>query len=173
MNINEKNKLFNDVYARRYKYVVGYCKNSTSDGEAVAQEVFINFYNGLDKFRGQSSPDTYLYRCMKNYCCNYYRDKSVRKRKGIMVTLNDIDVKSFITPAAELISNQAIEAISSCIKEMDPKFANCINEYMLSGDRQLCATTLGIKVNTFSSRLTRARAILKKEMTTRDFYKNN
>ena len=68
--MKNKEKIFDDLYKRKYKMVAGYCKRYTNgdrhEAEDLAHEIFINAYKGLDKFNNKSTVDTWLFRIMKN-----------------------------------------------------------------------------------------------------------
>ena len=46
---------------------------NTQDAEDAAQETFVKIYNGIGKFRGDSSVHTWIYRIAVNYCIEYIR----------------------------------------------------------------------------------------------------
>jgi RNA polymerase sigma-70 factor (ECF subfamily) len=55
-----------DVYRLCYRYV-----NNHQDANDMAQEVFLKAYRALDRFRGDSSFATWLYRIAVNTCLNF------------------------------------------------------------------------------------------------------
>ena len=55
-----------DVYRLCYRYV-----NNHQDANDMAQEVFLKAYRALDRFRGDSSFSTWLYRIAVNTCLNF------------------------------------------------------------------------------------------------------
>lgn len=61
------------------KTCLGFVENS-SDAEDLTQEVFIEVYQSLPKFRGQSKFSTWLYRISVNKSLNYIRLQKKHKR---------------------------------------------------------------------------------------------
>ena len=55
-----------DVYRLCYRYV-----NNHQDANDMAQEVFLKAYRALDRFRGDSTFSTWLYRIAVNTCLNF------------------------------------------------------------------------------------------------------
>ena len=55
-----------DVYRLCYRYV-----NNHQDANDMAQDVFLKAYRALDRFRGDSSFSTWLYRIAVNTCLNF------------------------------------------------------------------------------------------------------
>src|SRR5207344_2618661 len=55
-----------DVYRLCYRYV-----NNHEDASDMAQEVFLKAYRAINRFRGDSSFSTWLYRIAVNTCLNF------------------------------------------------------------------------------------------------------
>ncbi len=53
----------------------GYMKGHEELAKDLAQEVFINVWNALPGFKGNSSHKTWIYRITVNSCLNYLRNK--------------------------------------------------------------------------------------------------
>lgn len=64
--------LFKELYEKHIAMVkqlcLGYCKGNLAHAEDLAQEVFINVWNGLEKFRAEASYKTWIYRIAINTC---------------------------------------------------------------------------------------------------------
>ena len=63
-----------DIYRLCYRYV-----NDPQDANDMAQEVFLKAYRAIDRFRGDSSFSTWLYRIAVNTCLNL---RSSRRPEG-------------------------------------------------------------------------------------------
>lgn len=57
------------------------------DAEDLTQEVFIEVYNSLQKFKGESSVSTWIYRITVNKSLDHLRKKNRKKRFGFMTSL--------------------------------------------------------------------------------------
>ncbi|MFO0357725.1 MAG: RNA polymerase sigma factor [Sphingobacteriaceae bacterium] len=57
------------------------------DAEDITQDVFIEVYQSLDKFRQQANISTWIYRITVNKCLDLLRKKKRKKRFGFMTEL--------------------------------------------------------------------------------------
>jgi RNA polymerase sigma factor (sigma-70 family) len=62
------------VVLRRARHILG----SDSDAEDVVQEIFMAMMEHPERFRGESSMTTYLYRVTTNHCLNRLRNQARR-----------------------------------------------------------------------------------------------
>jgi RNA polymerase sigma-70 factor (ECF subfamily) len=73
-----------DALVRGYQHVVvGFCTNmlgDTTQGEEVAQEVFLSAYRAMPSFRGQASVRTWLFAIARKQCLKTLRDRGRRSR---------------------------------------------------------------------------------------------
>lgn len=72
-----------DVLFSRYKdrvYSLVYRTVGASDAEDVTQEVFVQVYRSLSRFRGESSLKTWIYRIVLNVCTSHFRRLRSRPR---------------------------------------------------------------------------------------------
>ncbi|MRI00207.1 sigma-70 family RNA polymerase sigma factor [Kriegella sp. EG-1] len=71
------------------------------DAEDIAQDVFIEVFNSISKFKGDSKLSTWIYRISTNKCLEFIRKKNTKKRFGFMQSLvgNDtpLDRSSYFT----------------------------------------------------------------------------
>ncbi len=57
------------------------------DAEDITQDVFMEVYQSLEKFRQQSNMSTWIYRITVNKCLDFLRKKNRKKRFGFMAEL--------------------------------------------------------------------------------------
>lgn len=80
--------MFESLYSQYYTMVLqiclGYMKGDTDVAKDLAQEVFINIWNALTGFRGDSSYKTWIYRITVNTCLLYIRSN----KKNVTVPLD-------------------------------------------------------------------------------------
>ena len=64
------------------------------DAEDIAQEVFVEVFNSIGKFKGDSKLSTWIYRIATNKCLEFIRKKNTKKRFGLMQSLlgNDLPI---------------------------------------------------------------------------------
>jgi len=71
------------IYRRYGAMVLRRCRSILADdldAEDAMQEVFVRVVRSMSRFRGQSSPATWLYRIATNICLNRIRDARNRQR---------------------------------------------------------------------------------------------
>ncbi|MEK6155594.1 RNA polymerase sigma factor [Flavobacteriaceae bacterium 3-367] len=74
---------------------------NAADAEDIAQEVFIEVFNSVSKFKGDAKLSTWIYRISVNKSLEFIRKKKAKKRFGFMQSIlgNDIpiDRRSYFT----------------------------------------------------------------------------
>ncbi|WP_108801683.1 RNA polymerase sigma factor [Aquimarina sp. Aq107] len=83
----EKLQLFETIYDDCYPMVLqmclGYMKGDESLAYDLTQEVFINIWNAMDKFKGKSTHKTWVYRITVNSCLQHIRKEKNKKQVPI------------------------------------------------------------------------------------------
>lgn len=64
-----------NYYAMVQQMCLGFMKGDKDLAKDLVQEVFINIWSALNKFKGISSHKTWIYRVTVNTCLKYIRDK--------------------------------------------------------------------------------------------------
>ncbi len=76
--INKNRTLFeslhNDYQPMVFQLCMGFMKGDKDVSQDLSQDVFINVWNALDRFKGESSYKTWIYRIAANTCLKYIRD---------------------------------------------------------------------------------------------------
>ena len=67
--------LHRDYHPMVFQLCLGFVRGDHDISKDLAQEVFINTWNALEKFKGASSYKTWIYRITVNTCMKYIRDK--------------------------------------------------------------------------------------------------
>lgn len=87
--MSEKLSLFNQIYATHNQMVMqlclGFVNGDRNRAKDIFQEVFINTWNSLERFKGESSHKTWLYRITVNTCLKSLRDNKQSKNVNIDV----------------------------------------------------------------------------------------
>jgi len=108
-------KYQNKIYSLAYRMVY-----NNEDAWDLAQDTFIQAYNGLPKFKRKSTFYTWLYRICVNLCINFGK-KSVRSKT---ISLEDIgegivmNLPARETPEADLRRKKLQSALVSAISEL-------------------------------------------------------
>jgi len=86
----KKQAFFETLYKDHHPMVIQMCKGFTKGNGDLAkdltQEVFVNVWKALEKFRGASSPKTWIYRITVNTCLNHIRNQ----KKKTTISIDDV-----------------------------------------------------------------------------------
>lgn len=84
MNPDQKTQ-FEQFYQAHYRMVLqlslGMLKGDSDQAKDLTQEVFIQVWNNLGKFRQDASPKTWIYRITLNACLNYLKREKLHSAK--------------------------------------------------------------------------------------------
>ena len=75
-------EVYGDLVRQYHKKVMGYCfsmLSNRSEAEEASQDIFVKAYQNLEKFKGNSSFSTWLYRITANHCLDVLRKRNRRK----------------------------------------------------------------------------------------------
>jgi RNA polymerase sigma-70 factor (ECF subfamily) len=151
-----------------FRTCVGIIHN-TDDADDVTQEVFIEAFNSIQKFRADSKVSTWLYRIAINKSLNFVRDN---KRNLFLqsIGLNNVpeindQVNSFEQPHEALIEKQKKEILDNAIDSL-PK--NQRSAFVLNKIEDLSykeiADVLDISISSVESLLFRAKKNLQQKL---------
>ncbi len=88
--MNNSETSFKDIVdahkTRVFNTAISFVQNK-EDAEDLAQEVFIEVYHSVPKFKGGSSVSTWIYRITVNKSLDHLRRKNRKKRFGFMTSL--------------------------------------------------------------------------------------
>ena len=128
---------------------------STAEAEDVGQEVFIRFYESLDKFRGEAQVRTYLIRISINMCLNIIKK---RKRNFLrFAALEEVENRQTSEGASDLKELLAYE-----FGRLEPEFRTVATLRLIEGySTEETSVIMDIPLGTVLSRLARAQQKLK------------
>lgn len=129
-------------------------KGDTVAAEDLAQEVFVQVWRNLDRFRGEASAKTWIYRITVNVCLQEIR---TRKRRP-QITEEPSDFASAKTPEADPRLQQLYQAIGTL-----PKVDRLVYMLMLEGQEyEDIAKVTGLSKGALRVRVHRAHEKLRK-----------
>ena len=157
---------FEKLYRMHIDKVYGLCLRMTgnvAEAEDCAQDAFIQAWNKLSKFRGESAFATWLHRIAVNAVLGRMR-KSKRERDRIQIA-------SEISPAPASIGDSGnLRDLSDAVDRL-PEGARHV--FVLSGiygySHEEASNLLGIAVGTSKAQLHRARRLLSQQLTEQGF----
>jgi len=127
---------------------------NNQDAEDVGQEVFIKFYNSMDKFKGDSELITYLTRIAINLSIN-----ELNRRKRKIFNLKNYFGKIEIDRNDDFLKNiEDNDLIEKAMNKLTPKIKSVvILRFMNAYSVKEIGEILGIPVGTVLSRLARGQ----------------
>ena len=94
------NHLLDDYQQKVFGTCISFVPNK-EDAEDIAQEVFLEVFKSISKFKGDSKLSTWVYRIATNKCLEFIRKKNTKKRFAFMQSIlgNEIplDKTSYFT----------------------------------------------------------------------------
>jgi RNA polymerase sigma-70 factor (ECF subfamily) len=159
-------RAFEKLYRMHIDRVYGLCLRMTgnvAEAEDCAQEAFIQAWNKLSKFRGESAFSTWLHRIAVNSVLGRMR-KSKREQDRIQIAAE-------ISPGPASIGDGGnLNDLSDAVNRL-PEGARHV--FVLSGiygySHQEASNMLGIAVGTSKAQLHRARRLLSDQLTEEGF----
>jgi len=154
MNEDQK-QVFGSLYAAYNPMVVqvclGFFRGDRDLANDLAQEVFINVWNSLSRFRGESSPKTWIYRITVNTCLLHLRREKGRER----TTLAAESLRQESSPQLN------IDSLYQAIGQLE-EVERLIMMMMLDElDQETIARVMGIQVNNLRVKIFRIKNKLK------------
>ncbi|MEO8471592.1 MAG: RNA polymerase sigma factor [Chryseolinea sp.] len=148
-------KLLVERYEGKIAGIVKSMLGDTPESVDVGQEVFIRFYESLDKFNGSSALGTYLIRIAINLSLNEIKRK--KRKNNFFRPLEDGHQVT-----SEATGEDVREMVHHEIARLDPEFRLVVTLRMIEGySTEETAEILGIALGTVLSRLSRAQKKLK------------
>ncbi|WP_018338214.1 RNA polymerase sigma factor [Butyricimonas synergistica] len=142
------------------------------EAEDLAQEVFIQVYESLDKFRGECKLSTWLYRIAVNKAINYKKSVRYRMKRIRLEGDSSISIASKDDLAQEKIEKEEIIShLHQAIKNLPERqrIALVLNKYEERPYKEV-AEIMGISLASVESLLFRAKSYLEKYFSN---YKND
>jgi len=163
---------------KAYAMVYNMVRNE-QDAWDLTQDGFVKAWKSIDRFRGQSSFYTWLYRIMTNVTIDWLRKKQI---EGVSefdetIALTGIEPGSATTPHSEPLPSRKLEQvetrqrIDAAIARLSPEHRSVLVMKEIDGlQYQEIADALGCSIGTVMSRLFYARK--KMQILLKDVYEN-
>jgi RNA polymerase sigma-70 factor (ECF subfamily) len=172
------NDLITKYRSKVYSMIFNMVRNE-QDAWDLSQEAFLKAWRNLDRFRGQSSFYTWLYRIATNVTIDWVRKKQIEGGVEFddTIGMTDIEPGSSTTPQAEALPHQRMEQeevqarIADAIEQLSPEHRTVILLREVDGlQYEEIAEAMHCSVGTVMSRLFYARKKL--QTLLRDVYEN-
>ncbi|TBN15430.1 RNA polymerase sigma factor [Hyunsoonleella pacifica] len=178
-NANAYGKLLDDFQQKVFATCISFIPNK-EDAEDIAQEVFVEIFNSISKFKGNSKLSTWIYRITTNKCLEFIRKRNTKKRFGFMQSIlgNEIpiDKSSYFTemnhPGIILENKEKSETLFYAINQLPEIQKVVFTLHKVDGKSyQEISDIVGKSLSSVESLMFRAKKNLQKLLE--NFYKNN
>lgn len=118
-------RLLDEFQHKVYASCLSFVPNR-EDAEDVAQEVFVEVYNSIHKFKGNAKLSTWIYRIAVNKSLEFIRKKSAKKRFGFMQSITGSEIPmdktayftEFNHPGIQLENKENSEMLFKAINQL-------------------------------------------------------
>ncbi|MEN0004888.1 MAG: sigma-70 family RNA polymerase sigma factor [Bacteroidota bacterium] len=140
-----------------FKTCLGFT-NSREDAKDLVQEVLINIWLGLQKFRGEAQLSTWIYRVTVNTCLMHKR-----KKKVATAPLPDRDLEARESNAPEETDQKKLHLLRQFLQELPERDRLLMILYLENLTYQEIAEVIGLKANNVGVRINRIKTRLKRK----------
>jgi RNA polymerase sigma-70 factor, ECF subfamily len=154
--------------------------HSTADAEDIAQEVFIEIFRSISRFRGDSELSTWIYRVAVNKSLNFIRSSS-RRKLLFFLTGEPVEGKPVVpekpagpesSPDIAMIQGEQAKALARALASLpeNQRTAFVLNKYEDMPYKEI-AGVMAISIGSVESLIFRAKQNLQKKLLS--FYQKN
>ena len=170
--------LIDDYQQKVFHTCISFVPNK-EDAEDIAQEVFLEVYKSIGKFKGNSKLSTWIYKICTNKCLEFIRKKNAKKRlvfmQRILGTEIPLDKTNFFTefnhPGILLEHKEQSETIYLALNTLPESQKTVFTLAKLDGKTyQEIVEITGKSMSSVESIMFRAKKNLQKKLA--NFYKN-
>lgn len=155
-----------------YNTALGIVQNP-EDAEDVAQEVFVQLYESIKSFKGESKLSTWLYRITVSKAMDHLRKKKRKKRFAYVQSLFGVndelihDPPDFVHPGVNLDNKEKAKELFKAIDQLPAKQKIAFTLNRIEGlSYQEISEIMKLTVASVESLLHRARKNLRKNLET-------
>lgn len=165
-----KRRAFNQLYLKYAQTMLGICVRYTrnrDEAEDVLQEGFIKIFKKIGSFEGRGSFEGWLKRVMVNTAINYIKSNSKYLFQEEYDITNINHTKDQIDEVNIIETDVAFEPqeLLKMVNELPDGYRLVFNMYVFDGlTHQEIADSVGIKVGTSKSQLSKARKYLREQV---------
>lgn len=178
-NANAYGKLLDDYQQKVFATCISFVPNK-QDAEDIAQEVFVEVFNSINKFKGDSKLSTWIYRITANKCLEFIRKRNTKKRfaflQSIMGNEIPVDKTNYFTemnhPGIILENKEKSETLFFAINQLPDAQKVVFTLHKVDGKSyQEISDIIDKSISSVESLMFRAKKNLQKLLE--NFYKNS
>ncbi len=172
------NKLLDDYEQKVFSTCISFVPNR-EDAEDIAQDVFVEVFNSIHKFKGNSKLSTWIYRIATNKSLEFIRKHNTKKRFGFLQSLFSdsfsIDKTNYYTdlkhPGIVLEQKETSQTIFKAINSLPEQQRLVFTLHKIDGKSyKEISEIIEKSINSVESLMHRAKHNLKQKLDY--FYKN-
>lgn len=172
-------KLLDDFQNKVFATCLSFVPNR-EDAEDITQDVFVEVFNSISKFKGQSKLSTWIYRITTNKCLEFIRKRNTKKRFAFTQSLSggdfEIDRTHYFTemnhPGIILENKEKSETLFLAINGLPEAQRLVFTLHKIEGKSyQEISDITDKSLSSVESLMFRAKKNLQKILE--NFYKNN
>ena len=141
-------------YSLMITKVCYYFSTNISELQDLRQDVLLNIWTGLDKFRMESKISTWIYRVCFNTCITYRRKNKHRKNEVPLSSVLDIEDDAF--------DIEKYKEMHRLINQLGPEDKAIILMWLDENSYEQISSVIGLKRNTLAVRIKRIKEKLVK-----------
>ncbi len=159
--MSKKNQqLFESIYKQCFPMVLqmclGFMKGDKDLANDLSQEVFINIWNAIDRFKGQSTHKTWVYRITVNTCLQYIRKEKKKNRLSVE------KISHVLIDESKSVDNDHNKSLYRTIGKLEELDRLLIMMVLEGQDYENISRVLGIKPTNVRVKIHRVKKRLKK-----------
>jgi RNA polymerase sigma-70 factor (ECF subfamily) len=152
--------LFEKYYSKMFAICIRFSKNE-EEAKDILQEGFIKAFEGIKKFKAESSLNTWLSRIMVNHSIDCLKNRN--KNLFSSISENMLTIPDSTEFEEELVKDLSPEEALDLLQKLPDGYRTIINLYAVEGlSHKQIGENLGISEGTSKSQLSKARTFLKK-----------
>ncbi len=161
-----------DLFQRYYRPMVAFFQNkgfSTEESRDLAQETFLRVYRYRERFRGESSPVTWLFQIATNLYKNTLRSQAAQKRDAEEIPLDSTDT---MDPESEenalelMLSGERSRLLREALEELPPQMKKAVMLRVTSDMKyREIAEEMKVSIETVKAHLYQARQHLRDRLS--------
>lgn len=151
-DVPDAKELFTTIYSRYSTLVDKVCFTFATDRDDyndLRQDAWLNIWRGIESFRGEAKPSTWIYRVAINSCVSTAR--STRRHRS------NISINEAEGCAADSPDSDSVQRIHYLLSQLNPIDRSIMLLRLEERDYEEIADIMGMPRNTIASRLRRIR----------------
>lgn len=165
-----------DSYGDRVHNTILSIIQNKEDAEDLTQEVFVEVFNSISKFKGESQLYTWVYRIATTKALDLQRKRKAKKRFAFIISIfsnedEEMQISDFVHPGIIIENEERSKILFNAMNKLseNQKIAFTLSQIENLSYKEI-AEVMKVSVSSVESLIFRAKANLKKLL--KDFYES-